>query len=77
MDRVISLSVGEIALKGKNRKYFENKLISHVKRVLQGLPFGKIYKEQGKIYVEVDEDSLNEVINRVKRYLGFITLVPA
>ncbi|NLY66678.1 MAG: tRNA 4-thiouridine(8) synthase ThiI [Tissierellia bacterium] len=76
MDRVISLSVGEIALKGKNRKYFENKLISHVKRVLQGLPFGKIYKEQGKIYVEVDEDSLNEVINRVKKIFGIYYISP-
>ncbi|NLX62482.1 MAG: tRNA 4-thiouridine(8) synthase ThiI [Tissierellia bacterium] len=76
MDRVISLSVGEIALKGKNRSFFENKLISHVKRVLQGLSIGKVYKEQGKIYVEVGEDSINEVINRVKKIFGIYYISP-
>ena len=52
MDRVISISLGEVVLKGLNRKYFENKLIDNIKRVLKGLGDFKIYKEQGKIYIE-------------------------
>ena len=76
MDRVISISVGEIALKGQNRKYFEDRLISHVKRAMQGLPFDKVYKEQGKIYIEANEDSFQQIINRVKKVFGIVYISP-
>ena len=32
----------EIALKGKNRSWFERRLIKNIKRQLNGLPFTKI-----------------------------------
>lgn len=76
MDRVISLSVGEIALKGLNRKYFEDKLIRHVKMAIQGLPYEKVYKEQGKIYIETNEDSFEQIINRVKKIFGIVYISP-
>ncbi len=31
MEKLISVSIGEIALKGLNRKYFEDQLISKMK----------------------------------------------
>jgi thiamine biosynthesis protein ThiI len=52
LDRVLSVSLGEVVLKGLNRKYFEDKLIKNIRRALEGLVDISIYKEQGKIYIE-------------------------
>lgn len=76
MDKVLSVSVGEIALKGLNRRYFEDKLISQLKSSLKEVQHGRIYKEQGKIYIESDGDDLEEIINRVKKIFGIVHISP-
>lgn len=76
MDKVISVSVGEIALKGLNRKYFEDKLVSRLKRSIQGIHFDRIYKEQGKIYIETPEENFEQVINRVRKVFGIVYISP-
>ncbi|TJX60940.1 tRNA 4-thiouridine(8) synthase ThiI [Soehngenia saccharolytica] len=76
MDRVISISLGEVVLKGLNRKYFENKLIDNIKRVLKGLGDFKIYKEQGKIYIEGVENEEEIAINRLTKIFGIIYVSP-
>lgn len=76
MDKVISISLGEIVLKGLNRKYFENKLIDNIKRALKGLGDYKIYKEQGKIYIEGLENAEQTAINRLTKIFGIIYVSP-
>lgn len=76
MDRVLSVSIGEIALKGKNRKYFEDKLISKMIRAIKGLDYTKIYKEQGKIYIEAKEDNFESMINKLKKVFGLVYISP-
>jgi len=76
LDKVLSVSVGEIALKGLNRRYFEDKLISQLKACLKGVQHGRIYKEQGKIYIESDGDNFEEIINRVKKVFGIVHISP-
>jgi len=76
LDKVISISLGEIVLKGLNRKYFENKLIDNIKRVLKGLGDYKIYKEQGKIYIEGLENAEQTAINRLTKIFGIIYVSP-
>ncbi|HPP31633.1 MAG TPA: tRNA uracil 4-sulfurtransferase ThiI [Soehngenia sp.] len=76
MDKVISVSLGEIVLKGLNRKYFENKLIDNIKRALKGLGDYSIYKEQGKIYIEGLESVEQTVINRLTKIFGIIYVSP-
>lgn len=76
MDRVLSISIGEIALKGKNRKYFEDKLISRMRRAINGLDYTKIYKEQGKIYIEAPEDNFENMIDRLKKVFGLVYISP-
>jgi thiamine biosynthesis protein ThiI len=76
LDKVISVSLGEIVLKGLNRKYFENKLIDNIKRALRGLGDYKIYKEQGKIYIEGLENAEQTVINRLTKIFGIIYVSP-
>ena len=72
MKEVISISSGEIVLKGKNRKYFENALISKIRRALGDLEVEKIYKEIGKTYVECNEEDIDEAISRIKNVFGIV-----
>ncbi|MCF6465713.1 tRNA uracil 4-sulfurtransferase ThiI [Clostridium sp. Cult2] len=76
MDKVLSISIGEIALKGKNRKYFEDKLISRMRKAIKGLHYSKIYKEQGKIYIEAPEDNFPMMINKLKKVFGLVYISP-
>lgn len=76
MDKVISVSYGELALKGLNRRYFEDQLVSNIKRAIKDLGFEKIYKEQGKVYIEANEESYHQIINRVKKVFGLVNISP-
>lgn len=76
MDKVLSVSLGEIALKGLNRKYFEDQLIKHMRRAIKGLSFEKIYKEQGKIYIEAGEEDFPQMINRLRKVFGLVYISP-
>lgn len=76
MDKVISVSVGEVALKKLNRNYFENKLVKNIKNVLKDLGKANTYKDQGKIFIEVDEESIEIAMNRIKKVFGVVYVSP-
>ncbi len=56
MREVILLKLGEIALKGLNRKTFEDVLIKNIKRRLQGAGEFSVTSRQSTIYVEPLDD---------------------
>lgn len=72
MKKLISVSVGEIVLKGKNRKYFEDQLISKMRRALKDFQVNKIYKDIGKIYVDMEDEDIDEGIKILKNVFGII-----
>ena len=73
MRQVISISVGEIVLKGKNRKNFENALIDKIRRALVDIEVEKVYKEIGKIFVEIKNDEdIDRAIGRIKNVFGIV-----
>lgn len=76
MDKVLSISFGEIALKGLNRKYFEDQLIKQMRRAIKDINFNKIYKEQGKVYIEAEEVDFPLMINRLKKVFGIVHISP-
>ncbi len=76
VEKVISVSVGELALKGLNRKYFEDKLISQIKSATKDLGAPSIYKEQGKFYIKGEEKYYDQIISRVKKIFGIVYLSP-
>lgn len=76
MDKVISISFGELALKGQNRNFFENKLLKNIKNTVKELGNSKIYKEQSKIYIEYEEDYESQLIKRLKRIFGIVNICP-
>ncbi len=67
---------GEIGLKGKNRKYFENTLTSNIKKALRDLPGSRVQQVHGRNFVEVDEALLNEATTRLRRVFGIVSLSP-
>ncbi len=76
MERVISVSFGEIALKGKNRGYFESQLIGKIKRAISEFKETSIYKDQGKIYINCNEEDVEGIINKVRNVFGIIYISP-
>ena len=76
MEKVLSLSLGEIILKGRNRSYFENKLISQIKRATSDIGYKNIYKNQGKVYIEADEVDFPQLIKRLEKVFGIVYISP-
>lgn len=59
MDEMILLKLGELVLKGLNRRSFEDKLIANARRRLR--PYGdfKVYTKQSTMYVEPKSEECN------------------
>lgn len=76
MEKVLSVSLGEIALKKLNRKYFEDRLIRHMRKAIKDIGFKNIYKEQGKIYIEGDSEDYDKMIKKIKNIFGIVYISP-
>ncbi|MBS4534582.1 tRNA 4-thiouridine(8) synthase ThiI [Clostridium sp. D2Q-14] len=76
MDRVISVSVGEVALKKGNRNFFEKKLLNQIKVATKDLGRPNVYRERGKMYVKANEDNLEALIKRVRKVFGIVHVSP-
>ena len=75
MKNVFLIKYGELAIKGKNRHLFENKLVTNVKRNLKEIGEFIVTKEQGRIMVEpVDNDYVDVelVLDRLGRIFGIV-----
>ncbi|MBR2895982.1 MAG: tRNA 4-thiouridine(8) synthase ThiI [Oscillospiraceae bacterium] len=57
MNEIILLKLGEVVLKGLNRRSFENKLIANIRRRLQHCGTFQIYSKQSTIYVEPQREN--------------------
>lgn len=76
LERVISISLGEVALKGLNRGYFENMLIRQIKNITKKYGNPRIYREQGKIYIQAEYKYFDDIIPKVKNIFGIAYVSP-
>jgi thiamine biosynthesis protein ThiI len=61
----------EIALKGKNRSWFERRLVKNIKQQLHGLPFSKVQLNAARIFCfGIDESIWNDYAQRLKKVMG-------
>lgn len=72
MKQVISLSYGEVALKGGNRKYFVDKLMKNLKQALRGYETDRIYQDRTKFYIECPSEIADEVYEQARKVFGFV-----
>lgn len=71
--KAILLRYGELALKGLNRPYFEDKLVKNIKVKLYNFDDIKIYKQQGRIFIEnVKEEDYYPILQRLKKVFGLV-----
>ncbi|MBS4030364.1 MAG: tRNA 4-thiouridine(8) synthase ThiI [Clostridiales bacterium] len=76
MKALLLIRYGEIGLKGKNRKFFENKLTANIKRSLLGIAECRIQQYRGRNFVEVLEGDTAAVIRRLQQVFGIVSLSP-
>lgn len=73
MEKVIGISFGELALKGKNRGSFENQLIKKIRFALKTFSDIYVYRDQGKMYVSYgDGENHLEIIDKLKNVFGIV-----
>jgi thiamine biosynthesis protein ThiI len=70
--KTLIVKYGELALKGNNRGYFEGKLIKNLNNNLSDLDGISIRKEYGRIYIEFNNYTFDEIIKRVKNIFGIV-----
>jgi thiamine biosynthesis protein ThiI len=72
---LVLLRYGEIALKGKNRKYFLRKLRRNVRRCLKANGIeGRVWQEGQRVYLETGQ--VEEAVEAVQRVFGIVSLSP-
>ncbi len=77
MKKSFLIKYGELALKGKNRYMFENKLMDQIRYRIDGLGKFKVQKEQGRLFVEpLGEFEEEEVLSAIKEVFGISYICP-
>ncbi|MBU8905198.1 tRNA uracil 4-sulfurtransferase ThiI [Desertibacillus haloalkaliphilus] len=70
----ILIRYGEIALKGKNRSEFERKLQKNIKAVIKPFPNCKVRRTFGRMFIELNDEPHEPIIDRVKDVFGVQSL---
>ncbi|MEF2964702.1 tRNA uracil 4-sulfurtransferase ThiI [Paenibacillus sp. M1] len=73
---MLLLRFGEITVKGKNRSRFEKAALSHVKSLLRPYPAAKVIHEFGRIYVELNGEPAENIIDALKNVFGVTSISP-
>ncbi|MEG0686259.1 MAG: tRNA uracil 4-sulfurtransferase ThiI, partial [Erysipelotrichales bacterium] len=70
MKDIILIRYGELNTKGKNRKYFINKLESNIRKKLKHYPKIDIRSQRDRMYVEFSDYNVDEIIAELKNVFG-------
>ena len=79
MNDIILVKLGEIILKGLNRRYFEQKLMANMRRRLSHIGKFRVYCIQSTVYVEalVDNADIDAAFEALQNVFGIVALVRA
>lgn len=77
MFKAFLIKYAEIGLKGNNRYIFENALRDRIIEVLKPLGEFRVYKEQGRVFVECPKEyDYEETVDALKRVFGISSICP-
>ncbi|MGI6641174.1 MAG: tRNA uracil 4-sulfurtransferase ThiI [Limnochordia bacterium] len=74
MYHLLLVRYGEISLKGRNRKMFEDLLIRNINAALEGLSIQSISKTFGRLYIETE--NWQEAAARLGKVFGIVSVSP-
>lgn len=69
---VISISFGELTLKGHNRRSFEDKARRQIRKATKNFEIESIFQEQGKVYLVGNPADYDAIVEKVKRVFGIV-----
>lgn len=69
-DELILIRYGELNTKGKNRKYFINKLTSNIKKQLKDFPNIQISARRDRMYLELNGYDTQSIVDILKKVFG-------
>lgn len=77
MSGLILIRYGELALKGKNRDQFENRLIQNIREKLSSFAGIKVKKTFGRMFVELNGQPMEPVVEELREVFGVVGISPA
>ena len=79
MHEIILCKLGEVVLKGLNRRSFEDKLVSNVRRRMKPCGSFQIYIRQSTIYVEpqTEDCDMEAAFKAARQVFGIVTVARA
>lgn len=72
MQDLLSVSFGELFLKGKNRNKFFKTAIDNIKRNIEKIGYDNMYLESSKLYIEADKKNFESLTKEIKKVFGII-----
>lgn len=76
--RVVVAHYHEVGLKGRNRSFFEKRLVHNIRWHLRGTGYGSVDRLSGRILVRLrPERDLEAIISRLARVFGLSSFAPA
>lgn len=72
MEDLLSVSFGELFLKGKNRDKFFKAAIDNIKRNIDNIGYEDMYLESSKLYIKANKNDFEILIKEIKKVFGII-----
>jgi tRNA uracil 4-sulfurtransferase len=73
----ILLRYGELALKGKNKADFENRLLQNIRHKLRPFVGATVRKTAGRIFVELKDEPMTPIMKPLSEIFGLVGFSPA
>ncbi|TCP65427.1 tRNA uracil 4-sulfurtransferase ThiI [Baia soyae] len=73
----ILLRYGELSLKGKNKKDFEERLVRNIRQKLEHFAGIKVSKHFGRLFIELGDNPADPIIEECKDVFGLVGFSPA
>lgn len=71
MKEIVLIYYNEIALKGNNRRWFENLLIKNIKRALEEVEYEKIQLKDARIVIDLcSKSNRKKIVEKLKKVFG-------
>ncbi|MXQ53657.1 tRNA uracil 4-sulfurtransferase ThiI [Shimazuella alba] len=74
---VILIRYGELSLKGRNQKLFEDRLIRNIREKLKDYESVRVTREHGRLFVELGEHPAEPIMELLKDVFGIVSFSPA